>query len=93
MFKKRNIYIMIIFFLIIILEKMFNKFDPYLQDLKNTNLGMFKKGHILGTDILGRDILSRLTQGLMITIFIILIVYALSVSIGIVIGFLVAYYS
>ena len=69
MFKKRNIYIMIIFFLIIILEKMFNKFDPYLQDLKNTNLGMFKKGHILGTDILGRDILSRLTQGLMITIF------------------------
>ena len=83
----------IIFIILIFLVKIFNKYDPYMQDLENTNLGLFSKGHILGTDILGRDLLSRLTQGLIISISIILIVYMLSVIIGIFIGFLISYYS
>ena len=83
----------IIFIILIFLLKIFNKYDPYMQDLENTNLGLFSKGHILGTDILGRDLLSRLTQGLIISISIILIVYMLSVIIGIFIGFLISYYS
>ena len=83
----------IIFIILIFLLKIFNKYDPYTQDLENTNLGLFSKGHILGTDILGRDLLSRLTQGLIISISIILIVYMLSVIIGIFIGFLISYYS
>ena len=83
----------IIFIILIFLLTIFNKYDPYMQDLENTNLGLFSKGHILGTDILGRDLLSRLTQGLIISISIILIVYMLSVIIGIFIGFLISYYS
>lgn len=83
----------IIFIILIFLVKIFNKYDPYMQDLENTNLGLFSKGHILGTDILGRDLLSRLIQGLIISISIILIVYMLSVIIGIFIGFLISYYS
>ena len=92
MINKKNVYI-IIFIILIFSVKILNRFDPYTQDLKNTNLGLLSKGHILGTDILGRDILSRLNQGLIISIFIILLVYILTVMIGIVIGFLISYYS
>lgn len=92
MINKKNVYI-IIFIILIFSVKILNRFDPYTQDLKNTNLGLLSKGHILGTDILGRDILSRLNQGLIISIFIILLVYILTVTIGIVIGFLISYYS
>lgn len=92
MINKKNVYI-IIFIILIVLVKKLNKFDPYSQDLQNTNLGLFAKGHILGTDILGRDILSRVIQGIMISMYIILLVYILSVTIGIVIGFLISYYS
>lgn len=92
MINKKNVYI-IIFIILIFSVKMLNRFDPYSQDLQNTNLGLFAKGHILGTDILGRDILSRVIQGIMISMYIILLVYILSVTIGIVIGFLISYYS
>ena len=92
MINKKNVYI-IIFIILIVLVKKLNRFDPYSQDLQNTNLGLFAKGHILGTDILGRDILSRVIQGIMISMYIILLVYILSVTIGIVIGFLISYYS
>ena len=92
MINKKNVYI-IIFIILIFSIKILNRFDPYSQDLQNTNLGLFAKGHILGTDILGRDILSRVIQGIMISMYIILLVYILSVTIGIVIGFLISYYS
>ena len=92
MINKKNVYI-IIFIILIFSIKILNRFDPYSQDLQNTNLGLFAKGHILGTDILGRDILSRVIQGIMISMYIILLVYILSVAIGIVIGFLISYYS
>lgn len=92
MINKKNVYI-IIFIILIFSVKILNRFDPYSQDLQNTNLGLFAKGHILGTDILGRDILSRIIQGIMISMYIILLVYILSVAIGIVIGFLISYYS
>ncbi len=92
MINKKNVYI-IIFIILIFSVKILNRFDPYSQDLQNTNLGLFAKGHILGTDILGRDILSRIIQGIMISMYIILLVYILSVTIGIVIGFLISYYS
>ena len=92
MINKKNVYI-IIFIILIFSVKILNRFDPYSQDLQNTNLGLFAKGHILGTDILGRDILSRVIQGIMISMYIILLVYILSVAIGIVIGFLISYYS
>ena len=92
MINKKNVYI-IIFIILIFSVKILNRFDPYSQDLQNTNLRLFAKGHILGTDILGRDILSRVIQGIMISMYIILLVYILSVTIGIVIGFLISYYS
>ena len=92
MINKKNVYI-IIFIILIFSVKILNRFDPYSQDLQNTNLGLFAKGHILGTDILGRDIFSRVIQGIMISMYIILLVYILSVTIGIVIGFLISYYS
>lgn len=92
MINKKNVYI-IIFIILIFSVKILNRFDPYSQDLQNTNLGLFAKGHILGTDILGRDILSRVIQGIMISMYMILLVYILSVTIGIVIGFLISYYS
>lgn len=48
-------------FLLPLFNYIFNKFDYKTQDLSNVSLGLLKKGHILGTDYLGRDLLARVS--------------------------------
>jgi peptide/nickel transport system permease protein len=42
---------------------LFTPYDPVAQDILNQTLAPFTAGHPLGTDALGRDILSRLLYG------------------------------
>jgi peptide/nickel transport system permease protein len=56
--------------------------DPEDQDLANRLAGPFTAGHLLGTDGLGRDILSRLAYGARVS----LIISVAAVSIGMVVG-------
>jgi ABC-type dipeptide/oligopeptide/nickel transport system permease subunit len=54
----------IVFLLIIaVIGQWITTHDPIEQDLRNTLADPFKGGHILGTDELGRDTLSRLIVG------------------------------
>ena len=60
-------------------------FDPYFQDL---SVRLWPPGAVyyLGTDELGRDILSRLLHGARTTLLIVLLVVVISGPIGIVVG-------
>lgn len=56
--------------------------DPEIQDLRNTLASPFTSGHWLGTDELGRDVLSRLIFAARIS----LLAAAIAVSVGFVLG-------
>ena len=59
--------------------------DPMRQNL-DQDLVFFSKIHLLGTDKLGRDILSRILYGARISLLVGVATVALSVAIGIVVG-------
>lgn len=66
--------------------------DPIEQNLRNNYAPMFSEGHILGTDELGRDQLSRLLYGAQISLGIAFAAAVLSLGIGIIVGVFAGYY-
>jgi oligopeptide transport system permease protein len=60
--------------------------DYLFQDPANADLGFFKGGHILGTDYLGRDMLSRLLYGAGISLTIGVLTQFIYLVIGAAIG-------
>jgi len=60
--------------------------DPYAQDLANRLQPIGTEGHILGTDSLGRDILSRLIYGSRITLYIVTLVALIAPVAGLLVG-------
>ena len=77
----------IILFLVLtaIIGPLVAPFDPYAQDL-STRLSPPGAAFWLGTDELGRDILSRLLYGARTTLLIVVLVAAISTPIGLVLG-------
>jgi peptide/nickel transport system permease protein len=65
--------------------------DPLQQTLANRLLPPGSPGHLLGTDELGRDILSRLLHGASITLYIVTLVAATAPVLGLVVGTLAGY--
>ncbi|TPW29160.1 ABC transporter permease [Martelella alba] len=65
--------------------------DPFFQDLSNRLAAPFSAGHILGTDSLGRDILSRLIYGSRITLYIVVLVALIAPAAGLIIGTVAGY--
>lgn len=66
--------------------------DPITQDLRMRLLPPLTKGHILGTDDFGRDILSRLIMGSRITLFIIAMVAVTAPLFGMLVGTVAGYF-
>lgn len=66
-------------------------YDPNAIDLKNKNLGP-SEGHLLGTDYLGRDLLSRILIGARISLSIAFGVVLISLFVGIAAGCAAGYY-
>lgn len=94
----RNPYAMsglavLLFFIIIgILAPVLTKYDPAAIDLMFANLKPGAAGHLLGTDELGRDILTRLLYSARISLTIGFTVALASVLIGSVIGAISGYF-
>lgn len=65
--------------------------DPFAQDLGNRLAPLWSEGHILGTDSLGRDILSRLIYGARITLYIVALVALIAPVAGLLIGTVAGY--
>jgi len=66
---------------------------PYPPDLQNLDGRLLAPGagHWLGTDQLGRDILSRVLHGARITLFIVVLVTAIAAPVGLVMGCVAGY--
>src|SRR3546814_2542372 len=65
--------------------------DPLLQDLGGRLLPPLSPGYILGSDELGRDILSRLLYGARITLYIVALVVVTAPIFGLIVGTLAGY--
>ncbi len=60
--------------------------DPFAQNLANRLQPLWSDGHPLGTDSLGRDILSRLIYGSRITLYIVTLVALIAPVAGLLVG-------
>lgn len=60
--------------------------DPFVQDLAFRLQPLGTEGHILGTDTLGRDILSRMIYGSRITLYIVALVAMIAPIAGLLVG-------
>jgi peptide/nickel transport system permease protein len=72
-------------------------FSPYAQDLEGKLKPPFSKTndhrtHILGTDHLGRDVLSRVIHGIRVSLVIGILAVAISAVFGVILGLIAGYY-
>jgi peptide/nickel transport system permease protein len=77
--------------LVAILAGVISPYDPVKQEIDNTLAPPFSPGHLLGTDQLGRDTLSRLLYGARTDIFIALGALIGPFAIGSIIGIMSGY--
>ena len=77
--------------LIAILAGVLSPDDPVKQEIDNTLAAPFSSGHLLGTDQLGRDVLSRLLYGARTDIFVALGAVVLPFLIGTFLGIWAGY--
>lgn len=67
-------------------------YDPFTQDLSATLTPPFSDAtHVLGTDMLGRDLASRLALGGLVSMGIVLLVVVVNTIIGMVVGMIAGY--
>jgi peptide/nickel transport system permease protein len=83
----------VIFILIITatLAPLMAPYDPYKQNLKKA-LHHPDKEHLLGTDPLGRDVLSRIIYGTRVSLEVGIIAVGIAATIGIVLGLIAGYF-
>lgn len=67
-------------------------YDPTAISASEALKGLFEDGHILGTDNLGRDLLSRLMTGTKLSILSAFLVVLVEASIGVPLGLLCGYF-
>lgn len=65
--------------------------DPFTQTLSNRLQPLGSPGHVLGTDSLGRDILSRMIWGSRITLYIVTLVALIAPIVGLLVGTIAGY--
>ncbi|MCZ7571333.1 MAG: ABC transporter permease [Ardenticatenaceae bacterium] len=91
-FAIAGIIILVILVLMAIAAPWIAPHDPYALDLKAALQPLNSPGHLLGTDDLGRDLLSRLIYGARISLTVGTIVVGIAGSIGVTLGALSGYY-
>ena len=89
-------FVLLIFALLALFAPIINnnilQVDPDFQDVRNKYAPMFSEGHILGTDELGRDQLTRLLNGAQVSLGIAFSAALLSLGIGVAVGVFAGYY-
>jgi peptide/nickel transport system permease protein len=84
-------FLMAIVILSAILAPVISPYDPYVQDVAHRYQAPWGKGHLLGTDSLGRDLLSRIIWGSRISLTIGLGAVLFGCSVGGLIGLAAGY--
>lgn len=88
---KASFVIVVLFIFVALFADMIAPCDPLAQDLKNKLAGPSVQ-HLLGTDSLGRDVLSRIIYGAKISLYSSVFAGLFGAFIGIVFGLLAGYY-
>jgi peptide/nickel transport system permease protein len=83
--------VIIVMIIIAIFAPFIAPYAPETIDLKNMNKGPME-GHLLGTDSLGRDILSRIIYGSRVSLLVGIITECIAVPLGVVLGAVSGYY-
>ena len=83
--------IIVILVIIACLASFIAPYDPYGQNLMHKNMPP-SGGHLLGTDHLGRDMLSRIIYGARISLLVGIVCELIAVPIGVIMGSLAGYY-
>ena len=83
--------ILLALLLVALLAPVLSPHDPFEQSLSNRLQPLGTEGHILGTDSLGRDILSRLIYGSRITLYIVALVALIAHVAGLLVGTVAGY--
>ena len=79
--------------LVIIVVPLLPSYQPYAQNLLNAQLAPLHQGsHVLGTDALGRDVLSRIALAGRFSLLVALAVVAITIAIGLVLGLTAGYF-
>ena len=86
-----GLFILVCLVLIAAFAPVLSPHDPFEQNLANRLAPLGADGHILGTDSLGRDILSRLIYGSRITLYIVGLVALIAPVAGLFIGTVAGY--
>lgn len=84
--------IILVFILCAIAAPLLSPHDPVAQVIADRQTPPFSPGHLLGTDELGRDLLSRIIYGARISMVIGIVSVGISLSLGLLIGTLCGYY-
>jgi peptide/nickel transport system permease protein len=86
-----SMIIILIMILVAILAPVIAPYDPYEQDLPQRLLGP-SSAHLLGTDTLGRDTLSRMFYGSQTALMVGLVAICIAAVIGITLGLIAGYF-
>ena len=86
-----GLFILLALLLVAVFAPLLSPYDPLQQNLANRLAPIGSSGHMLGTDSLGRDILSRLIHGSRITLYIVALVALIAPVAGLFIGTLAGY--
>ena len=81
-----GLIIIALFLLVGIFAPLISPHDPFAQTIANRKLPPFSAGYLLGSDDLGRDMLSRLIYGARISMIIGVVSVGIAMSFGILIG-------
>lgn len=91
-----GVVVIVFLLLICFLSPLYIQFDPTVSDVTNKfqapDFSQGLKGHILGTDNMGRDVFTRLVVGGRISLTIAILVVVLQIAIGVILGLLAGYY-
>ncbi|MDO7906179.1 ABC transporter permease [Paenibacillus sp. JX-17] len=91
-FAMVGLVVLLIFVFLALFARMIAPYDPAKIDLMFANLAVGSEGHLLGTDELGRDILSRLLYSSQISLGVGFAVAFVSVVIGSLVGAISGYF-
>lgn len=87
-----SLTVLLLVVVLAILAPFITPHDPIAQDLKSVLLPPGTDGHLLGTDQLGRDVLSRLMTGTTTSMLAVVLALAVALVIGLPIGFASGYF-
>lgn len=86
-----GLWILIVLIGMAIFAPLLSPHDPFEQNLIGRLQPMGSDGHILGTDSLGRDLLSRVIYGSRITLYIVALVAMIAPIVGLLVGTVAGY--